>query len=185
MNPGLSFVRVMDSEFIKFRTLRSSWVMLLSGVLALFGLGLLGGWNAGRNANLSPGDVLPSWMLEGYYVSQLLVGVLGVLLVTGEYGTGLIRSTLVAVPRRVPVLLAKAAVLTGVSLVTMSVASVATYVGAESLLRTPGHPLGLTEPGVLRVVLGTGLYLALVGLLGAAWAGSCATAPQRSPPCWA
>lgn len=64
MNPGLSFVRVMDSEFIKFRTLRSSWVMLLSGVLALFGLGLLGGWNAGRNANLSPGDVLPSWMLE-------------------------------------------------------------------------------------------------------------------------
>jgi ABC-2 type transport system permease protein len=168
MNPGTSFVRILNSEWIKFRTLRSSWITLLGSVFTLFGLGLLSGWNASRpTARLEPGSIQPSWMLDGRYVSQLLIGTLGVLLVSGEYSTGMIRSTLAAVPRRLPVLLAKAVVFGGLVLVTMTAATVATYLGAVSFL-SAADQTGLTEPGVLRAVLGTALYLALVGLLGGA-----------------
>jgi ABC-2 type transport system permease protein len=94
--------------------------------------------------------------------------VLGVLFVTGEYSTGMIRSTMVAVPRRLPVLWAKLLVFLTVTAVSMIVASLVAFLAAQALLSRyrPGFSLG--GPGVLRVVLGTGIYLTLVGLIGMA-----------------
>jgi len=167
--PGVSFARVVNSEWIKYRTLRSSWIVLLAAVVALIGIGTLIGYNTGKNwAGLAPEDSAPSGALQGLYLGQLLIGVLGVLFVSGEYSTGMIRSTLAAVPRRVPVLLAKALVFAGVVLVTMVPAAFAAFFGAQAFLSHYGHGSSLSDPTVLRVILATGVYLALIGLLGSA-----------------
>ena len=166
---GVTFARVVNSEFIKFRTLRSSWITLLAAVVALIGIGLLIGWNTGKNfATLEPEDAAASGAMQGFFLSQLLIGVLGVLFVSGEYSTGMIRSTLAAVPRRLTVLTAKAVAFGTVALVTMVAAAFVTFFGAQGFLAHYGHGSSLSDPGVLRVVVGTGVYLALIGLLGGA-----------------
>ncbi|MGI8700267.1 MAG: ABC transporter permease [Nocardioidaceae bacterium] len=160
---------VARSEWIKFRTLRSSWVTLGSAVLAMVAIGLVIGYNVGKNyTGLAPEDVAPSGILQGYFLAQLLIGVLGVLFVSGEYGTGMIRSTLAAVPRRVPVLVAKAVVFGSIALVTMVASTFAAYFGGQLFLSSYGHGGSLSDPGALRAVIGTGVYLALIGLLGGA-----------------
>ncbi len=160
---------VVHSEWIKFRTLRSSWLILVVAAVAMVGLGLVVGYNVGKNfVGAAPEDTLPSGVLQGYLMAQLLIGVLGVLFVTGEYGTGMIRSTLAAVPRRVPVLLAKVIVFGAIVAASMLPAALAAFVSGQAFLSHYGHGTSLTAPGVLRVVLGTGVYLALVGLLGMA-----------------
>jgi ABC-type transport system involved in multi-copper enzyme maturation permease subunit len=166
---GLSFGRIMNSELIKFRSLRSSWITLLAAVLTLFGIGLLLGWTSGKNfATLAPEDALPSGVLQGYFLGQLLIGVLGVLFVSGEYSTGMIRSTLAAVPRRLPVLWSKAAVIGPIALVLTSIGALAAF-----LLGTPGLDgekiaLSLGDDGVLRSLAGAGVYLGLVAMFGVA-----------------
>ena len=165
----VTFPRAARSEWVKFRTLRSSWYILLGSFLAMVGIGLAVGYNTGKNwSGLAPEDAVPSSGLQGYHLSMLLIGVLGALFVSGEYGTGMIRSTLAAVPRRTPVLLAKALVFGAIAVVTMVGASLAGYASAQIFLSHYGHGTALTAPGVLRVVIGTGVYLALVGLLGSA-----------------
>ncbi len=161
--------RVLRSEWVKFRTLRSSWVILVAAMLALVVLGLVIGYNIGRHyAGLAPEDAAASGPLQGYYLGQLLIGVLGVLFVTGEYSTGSIRSTLSAVPRRTPVLVAKSIVFGTIAVVAMVAASLAAFAGSQLFLSHYGHGSALTDPGVLRAVVGTGVYLALIGLLGGA-----------------
>ena len=166
---GVTFARVVNSELIKFRTLRSSWITLLSAIGVLILIGVLIGWNTGKNfADLAPEDSAPSGAMQGFFLSQLLIGVLGVLFVSGEYSTGMIRSTLAAVPRRLTVLAAKVVAFGGVALVAMVAASFVTFFGAQGFLSHYGHGSSLSDPGVLRVVAGTGVYLALIGLLGGA-----------------
>jgi ABC-type transport system involved in multi-copper enzyme maturation permease subunit len=92
--------------------------------------------------------------------------VLGVILVTGEYSTGMIRSTLATVPRRLPVLWAKAIVFGGVTLVSMLVAAFAAFLGGQAMLGTAGA--SLADAGVLRTVIGAAVYLTGIGLLGLA-----------------
>jgi ABC-2 type transport system permease protein len=168
-NDQVTFPRVVHSEWIKFRTLRSSWFTLFAAVAALIVIGTLIGYNTGKNfAGLAPEDAAPSGAMQGYFLGQLLIGVLGVLFVSGEYSTGMIRSTLAAVPRRLPVLFAKSVVFATVCLVTMVAAAFAAFAGAQAFLSHYGHGSSLSDPGVLRVVAGTGLYLALIGLLGSA-----------------
>jgi ABC-2 type transport system permease protein len=165
----VTFPRAVRSEWVKFRTLRSSWLMLLSSFLAMVGIAVAVGYNTGKNwAGLPAEDSAPSGGLQGYLLAQLVIGVLGVLFVTGEYGTGMIRSTLGAVPGRVPVLAGKAVVFGGVALLVMVPASLAAFGTAQLFLSHYGHGTALTAPGVLRVVLGTGVYLVLLGLLGSA-----------------
>lgn len=165
----VTFARVVRSEWVKFRTLRSSWLMLLSSFLAMVGIAVAVGYNTGKNwSGLAGEDSAPSGGLQGYLLAQLVIGVLGVLFVTGEYGTGMIRSTLGAVPGRVPVLAGKAVVFGGVGLLAMVPASLAAYGTAQGFLSHYGHGTALTAPGVLQVVLGTGVYLVLLGLLGSA-----------------
>jgi ABC-2 type transport system permease protein len=165
----VTFPRVIRSEWIKFRTLRSSWIVLISAVVAIIGIGALIGYNTGKNfATLAPEDAAPSGALQGLFLGQLLIGVLGVLFVSGEYSTGMIRSTLAAVPRRLPVLGAKALVYAGVVLAAMVPASFATFFVAQRFLSHYGHGSALSDPTVLRVIIATGVYLALIGLLGSA-----------------
>jgi hypothetical protein len=106
--------------------------------------------------------------LQGYYLGQLLIGSLGVLFVTGEYSTGMIRATMVAVPRRVPVLWAKLIVFVSVTLVTMVAMSVVAFLAGEAVIGHYRTAFTLGSPGALRVTIGTGVYLTLVGMIAAA-----------------
>jgi ABC-2 type transport system permease protein len=101
-------------------------------------------------------------------LAQLLIGVLGVLVITGEYSTGVIRSTLSAVPKRLPVLWAKAGVLAVVTGMPMLVAVFTAFFTGQAILSGDGTGVALTDPGVLRAVLGSVGFLAGVALLGLA-----------------
>ncbi|GAA3787570.1 ABC transporter permease subunit [Streptomyces chiangmaiensis] len=167
-------LRVIRSEWIKLRSLRSTLFTLLAAVVAMVGLGCLFSYfTSARWDHLPPEERLafdPTLVsLRGLYLAQLAVGVLGVLVVSGEYATGMIRSSLSAVPRRLPVLWAKALVYAAVAWALMTVASLAAFLAGQAALS--GRHLGTTldEPGVLRAVLGAGLYLTVVGLIGVAF----------------
>lgn len=168
---GVTLRRSMRSEWIKLRTLRSSWYTLGAAVAAMIIVGLVVAWATGSSSNfaaLDMEDQVASAPLQGFRLTQLIVGVLGVLFVTGEYATGMIRSTFAAVPRRLPVLTAKAGVFSAVTLVTMTLASFATFFAAQVVLSYYGHAHSINDPGALRAVAGMGLYMTLVGLLGGA-----------------
>jgi ABC-type transport system involved in multi-copper enzyme maturation permease subunit len=163
--------RVINSEWIKFRTLRSTWAVLVAAVLGMVLIALIVAYNTRHlSPNLQPDDLVPSASMQGYYLGQLLIGALGVLFVSGEYSTGMIRSTFAAVPRRLPVVWAKLVVFLAVTCVAMVVISVVAFVSAQALTAHYRSGYSLGDPGVLRVVLGTGVYLVLVGLLGGALA---------------
>lgn len=162
----------LRSELTKLRTVRSTYWSLLVAVLAAVGIGALA--TAGTSANwdqLSAEDRatfdVTSVSLAGLFLAQLAIGVLGVLSITSEYSTGSIRSTLSAVPRRPVVLLAKSVVFGAVALAVGLIASFAAFLlGAQLLSAHVSTSLG--DPGVLRAVVGGGLYLAVLGLLGLA-----------------
>jgi len=161
--------RVVRSEAIKFTTLRSTVSVLAGAAIGLVVIALLIGWNTRHlGGEIDPNDLAPSATLQGYFLGQLLIGALGVLFVTGEYSTGMIYSTLTAVPRRIPVLGAKLIVFVTATLPLLAVMCVVAFVSAQALISgyRPGYSLG--DPGVVRVVLGTALYLTLVGVIGAA-----------------
>lgn len=161
--------RATASEWVKFRTLRSSWAVLGGAVLGMVAIALIVAYNTRQlTPQIQTEDSVASATMQGYYLGQLLIGALGVLFVTGEYGTGMIRSTFAAVPARLPVVWAKLAVFVAVVATSMIAACLVAFVSAQALLSAyrPGYSLG--DPGVLRVVLGTGVYLTLVGLLGGA-----------------
>ena len=161
--------RVIKSEWIKFWTLRSTWAVLGAAIVGMLVLALVVAYNTRHlTSNLQANDIAPSSTLQGYYLGQLLIGALGVLFVSGEYGTGMIRSTLVAVPRRLPVLWAKLVVFVTVTAVSMIIVSIVAFVCAQALLSHYRTGFSLSDPGVLRVVIGTGIYLTLVGMIGGA-----------------
>ncbi|GAB3781981.1 ABC transporter permease [Nocardioides ungokensis] len=160
--------RVVRSEWLKFRTLRSTVLILLAAMLAMVVFGAIIGHNTRNPAGLDPEDVVASGPLQGYYLGQLLIGSLGVLVVSGEYSSGMIRATLAAVPRRLPVLLAKLVVFSVVVGVAMVAASIAGFLVAQAFLSGYRPTYSLSDPDVLRVVVGTGVYLTLIGLLGGA-----------------
>ena len=117
---------------------------------------------------MSPGGGFDASLvsLRGVYLAQLPIGVLGVLMIAGEYGTGMIRATLSAVPRRLPVLWAKALVFATTVFVVMGVASLLAFVIGQAMLSGAGVHVGLGSSGAARAVLGGALYLTVVGLLG-------------------
>jgi ABC-2 type transport system permease protein len=165
----VTFARVMKAEWIKLRTLRSSWLTLGAAVAMMVIIGLVIGYTT-STANwvtLEAEAKLASPPVRGFLITQLVVGVLGVLFVTGEYATGMIRSTFAAIPRRLQVVGAKAAVFGAVALVAMTLASFAAFYGAQIFLGPDDHGPSISDPGALRSVAGVGLYLMLVGLLGA------------------
>jgi ABC-2 type transport system permease protein len=161
--------RVLVSEWIKLRSLRSTVYTLLAAIVMTVGLGMLfSGVMANRWAQLDPPELArfdPTGVsLQGVFLAQLAIGVLGVLLISGEHSTGMIRATLSAVPRRLPVLWAKLGVFSVVAAVLMTVASFLAFLGGQALLGS--HSTTLAAAGVMRAVVGAGLYLTVVGLLG-------------------
>jgi ABC-type transport system involved in multi-copper enzyme maturation permease subunit len=165
--------RVIGSEWVKLRSLRSTLLTLAASVVITVGLGLLfasvdvARWTSLTARDRATLDVV-SVSLRGVLLAQLAIGVLGILLITGEYATGMIRATISAVPRRLPVLWAKLAVLGAVAAVVSVAASVTAFLSGQAVYSVRHAGASLGDPGVLRVVLGAGLYLAMVGLLGMA-----------------
>jgi hypothetical protein len=103
--------------------------------------------------------------LQGLLFSQLVIGVLGVLVVSAEYGTGTIRATLAATPNRPRVLATKAAVFAAVATVVGQVLAFAAFFVGQALLTSPATHASLSQPGVLRAVIGSGLMVPVLGLL--------------------
>jgi ABC-2 type transport system permease protein len=165
------FLDILRSEFIKLSSVRSTRWMLLAAVLANIGLAVLAaifipGHLSARDEQTVDGIRLS---LAGLHLSQIAVGGLGVLAITSEYSTGLIRATFAAVPRRRTVLAAKAIVVATTALVVGVGSSFAAFFAFEAFLSgRPGDALrsSIGDPGVLRAVTGGGLYLAVLGLLG-------------------
>jgi ABC-type transport system involved in multi-copper enzyme maturation permease subunit len=159
--------RVVRSEWRKTFSVRSTWITLGLAVLFLIGIGsaiawsTANDWDSMRPRQKRRFDALASPM-SGFYLSQLAIGVLAVLLVAGEYSGGMIRASLGAVPKRLPVLWAKLLVFCTVTLATTTPAAVATFFLAQSLLAEQGIDTTWDAPDVARSVIGVGLYLTVV-----------------------
>src|ERR1700691_2389831 len=165
----VSQVRVVRAEWTKLRALRSTrWCALTAAVL-IVGLGAaIAG--SGTAYHVSPANTAANGVsvaLLGVLFAQLVIGVVGVLAFSGEYGTGMIRATLAVVPARLPVLWAKVIVLVGLVLpVTMLCAFADFYTAAAIESSRGGSAISLTDPGVLRTVAGASLYLTVVVVIG-------------------
>ena len=162
-------LRVVRSEWTKFRSLRSTVYTLLIAVVVMIGLGaLIAAITANQPGGLEPGQSGISTSLSGLFFAQLAIGVLGVLLITGEYSTGMIRSSLTVVPRRLPMLWGKLAVFAGVVLLTMLVASFAAFFIGQAVLSGNNLDASLSDPGALRAVVGAALYVTVAGIIALA-----------------
>jgi ABC-2 type transport system permease protein len=162
------FVDLTRSELCKLRSVRSTYCSLLAilafnvGIAALLAIFLPGQLSAHEKATLDTTRV----SLGGMHLSQVAAGLLGVLVISSEYTTGAIRATLAAVPQRRQLLAAKATVFTAVSVIVGVVSCFAAYLVFQGLLSDASLRTSLGDPGVLRALLGGGLYLTALGLFG-------------------
>jgi ABC-2 type transport system permease protein len=170
------FAGLMRAEWTKIRSVRSTVWTLLSFVVVCVGFTALITWltethwygpkAAPRDARaiLDPvGFILGT----GVGLGQLAIGVLGVLVITSEYSTGVIRASLLAVPRRIPMLAAKAVVFAVLLLVVTEIVAFCSFFAGSAILHA--HvPVSLSGPGVTRAVIGAVLYLTVLGLLALA-----------------
>jgi ABC-type transport system involved in multi-copper enzyme maturation permease subunit len=165
---------------VKLRSLRSSTMTLLAAAGTLLFIGAAAAaFNGGLLAEPpDPGEAGPNGgdptatVMIGLLLVPLIIAVLGVMTMTSEYATGTIRSTMTFVPKRLPVLWAKATVLTVVALPVMVVASLATFLAGQALLGAGDAATvtaSLGDPGVLRAVLGSAVYLTGVAVMGLAF----------------
>ncbi len=159
---------LIRAEWTKLRTVRSTWWALALTAAGMVVLGALfcarygiGGISPADRASFDPA----AWSLSGFFLAQLAVGVLGVLAITSEYASGSVRATFAAAPQRRAVLGAKAVVVaTSTAVVGIGSSAAAFFVG-QAVLAPKGLQAHLGDPGVVRAVLGAGLYLAVLGLL--------------------
>lgn len=193
--PRVTQLRVIHSEWIKLWSLRSTYISLILAAAFTIGLGVLISYlhaNAIHHHRFERADLSDptNITLSGVNLAQLVVGILGVMVITGEYSTGMIRASVVAVPRRLPLLWAKVAVFGVVVFVFGYLTSLLAFLGGASQLDglhvptiNPNGPnvvingvvnngashtlhLSLSTPGAARAILGAALFLTIVGLLG-------------------
>lgn len=168
--PEVSLPRVIRSEWIKLRSVRSTVITLgFAGIaVAAFGI-LISMLTTGAAMGDGGGAADPAGnSIFGTNIAQLVLGVLGALVFTTEYSTGMIRSTFTAVPKRLPVLWAKAAVLAGATFATMVVSlSVAFFVG-QAVYGGDGPGASFFDPGVPGALLGAALLPTAIAVLGLA-----------------
>ena len=164
-------LRVARSEWTKLWSLRSTRWSLVVAVVAMVvvaaGISVV---QMNRWATLSAIERARFDSIEngvgGYHLAQLAIGVLGVLVISGEYATGMIRSSLMAVPKRLPVLWAKLSVFCGVTFALMLVSSFVAFFVVQAVVATHGEQHSLGDPHALRAIVGTALFLTVVGALG-------------------
>jgi ABC-2 type transport system permease protein len=165
--------RVLLSEWTKFRSLRSTMWTLAITVVLMIGLGaLFSAVTANQYHTFSALDRARfsaiSVSLGGITFAQLAVGVLGVLLISGEYSTGMIRSSLTAVPRRLPVLWGKLGVFAGIVFAVAIVCSFVAFFLGQALFASRHLNVGIGSPGALGAIFGAAGYLTLAGMIGIA-----------------
>jgi ABC-2 type transport system permease protein len=162
------FAEILRSELCKLTSVRSTYWTLAAavafnvGLAALLAIFLPDQLHARDKATLDTVRVT----LGGSHLSQVAFGALGVLAITSEYGTGMIRATLAAVPQRRMLLAAKLVVFTGVALGIGTLSSFAAFFVFQVFVADETLRSSLGDPGVLRAVAGCGLYLTALGLLG-------------------
>jgi ABC-2 type transport system permease protein len=162
---------VVRSEWIKLRSVRSNVITLLAAGAVLIGFGVLfsalaGGTTDGPFDDVSPDSL--STAFAGMDLAQLALGVLGALVVTSEFASGLIRAMFAAVPKRIAVLRAKVATVGAATWIVMTVAAFVTFFAAQAAYAGDDATYALTDDGVLRVVFGVGVYSTGVALMGVA-----------------
>ena len=162
--------RVVRSEWTKLRSVPSTAWSLLAAVVLIVGFGALYCVLRVTRPPTGPEAVASfdatAVSLTGVQLAQLAIGILGVLLVAGEYATGTIRVSLAAVPRRLPVLWGKAIVFALTTLTLCLPATLAAFLVGQSILSAERLDISLSQPGVARAVFGSALLLSAVGLLG-------------------
>ena len=163
--------RVALSEWTKLRSVRSTRWSLLATLVLIIGIGILActvfesRWphlSPAERQNFHPLRV----SLAGVNFAQLAIGVLGVLVITAEYSTGMIRSTFSAVPKRLPVLWGKALVFGAVAFAVSLPAIFIVFFAGQSILSGRYIDIGISHPGVLRALFGAALFLTVMGLFG-------------------
>jgi len=160
---------IFRSELTKMRSVRSTTWTLLATIIITVGIGIIAtATEAARWAHASSLDRLtfdPTNMsLTGLLFGQIALGILGILVITGEYGTGTIRASLAAVPNRPLFLAAKAAAFALVAVVVGEIVSFGAFFIGQMLIGGSAPHASLGQAGVLRAVAGGGLYLALLGI---------------------
>ena len=169
--PGAGFGRLLHSEWTKFRSVRSTlWSLLVLivtdvALTAILTAVIVKQWNTldpGRKAhfNTDPGGTI---LGSGVELGQLAVCVLGVLVIASEYSTGMIRSSLLAAPTRLPILGAKACVLAVTVFVVAELGAFPSFVIGSAIVHSKAD-VSMSSPGALRAIIGTGLYLTMLAL---------------------
>ena len=179
--PGPTFFRVLNSELIKFRSLLSTLILLAATAVVMVGFGALSAWGTGQFANAASrdpqaavraasqgGDLAISVPTSGIAFAQLILGSLGVLLMSSEFTTGMARSTFAAVPKRLPAFTAKLVV---VMVVSFAVTALSTWVAglvAVPILDNYGLKLDLASSESVKLLLVNSIYVAAVAAIGMA-----------------
>ncbi|HEX3424594.1 MAG TPA: ABC transporter permease [Acidimicrobiales bacterium] len=160
---ALVLPNLLRSEWAKLRTVRSTYWSVLVAVAGMIVIGLSSAIGAARSST-HPVTFDPiSATIGGFVLAQIALGTLGVLAVTSEYSTGMIRTTFTAAPQRGTVIAAKAVVFGAASFAIGAVVSLFTFLVGQAILGHHGVSLG--SPGALRAVIGVGLYLGLLGVI--------------------
>lgn len=185
---GVNFGRVVTSEWIKVTTVPSTVILIISTVIVMVGLAALAAWAttitaqsfeaAGGSGTANPTPpgapdfatfdpaaealtIPPSGIIFG----QLLIASLAVVLIASEWTTGMIRSTMVAVPKRIPALLGKNLIVALVSFVVGALSAVLSYAVAQPILAGEEIDFSIMAGGVLPSIMNTGTYLAFIAVI--------------------
>ncbi|MEV0324302.1 ABC transporter permease [Streptomyces sp. NPDC050658] len=154
---------ILRSEWHKLWTLRSTWITLtlasvFTVVLAMI---LAASYSPSSDNDLDP----VTYTLLGTQIGQVAIAVLGILITAGEYSTGMVRATMTAVPRRVPVLRAKTAVYGTIALGTLLVTNFLAFPLAQPFLEGTDLEASLGDPGIARALAGSAAGTTLIGLI--------------------
>ena len=164
-------LRTLRSEFTKLRSVRSTYWIMFVLVLAsaawcvAYCLGTVHQWPHMSVQDRSGFDATQNSILGLALLGQLVIVVFGALMITSEYSTGMVRTSLTVMPRRGTLYAAKAAVFAAVSLVVAFVASFGTFFLGRVLLRSTHVAMSLSQPGVLRSLIITALFVEACGLV--------------------
>jgi ABC-2 type transport system permease protein len=166
----VGFANVLRSEFTKLRSVRSTYWTAGAAVLATIAVAIIVcvQWRVNLENGKDSLDGFDATLtsINGLYLAQVAFGALGVLAISSEYGTGMIRATMTAVPQRSVVLAAKGLVFAACTFAVGEILSFAGFAIGQALLAPAHASVGLDHPGTLRAVAGGGLYLTAVGMLG-------------------